>query len=115
MIIPHQYNEIFMNLKNLQFRLSTLLLILCCTVFCTNAQPGIAEMNQATGNIRQSFFSARDTSLILASIFSITGAVKIYYNWQMGKDRITPEVAGWFFASLFMILAGPFLQQLFGI
>lgn len=79
------------------------------------AQPGIAEMNQATGNLRQSFFSARDASLVLAGLFGITGAVKIYYNWQMGKDRISPEVAGWFFASLFMILAGPFLQALLGI
>lgn len=79
------------------------------------AQPGIAEMNQATGSLRQSFFSARDASLVLAGIFGITAAVKIYYNWQMGKDRITPEVAGWFFAALFMILTGPFLQQLFGI
>lgn len=79
------------------------------------AQPGIAEMNQATGSLRQSFFSARNASLVLAGIFGITGAVKIYYNWQMGKERITPEVAGWFFASLFMVLAGPFLQQLFGI
>lgn len=93
-----------------------LIVLIFCLLPCTGiAQPGIAEMNQATGNLRQSFFSARDASLVLAGIFGITGAVKIYYNWQMGKDRITPEVAGWFFASLFMILAGPFLQALLGI
>lgn len=91
-------------------------LIYCLISGNVLAQPGIAEMNQATGNLRQSFFSARDASLVLAGIFGITGAGKIYYNWQMGKDRhITPEVAGWFFASLFMILAGPFLQALLGI
>jgi len=92
-----------------------LIVIFSLFIIPAYSQPGIAEMNQATGNLRQSFFSARDASLVLAGLFGITGAVKIYYNWQMGKDRITPEVAGWFFASLFMILACPFLQALLGI
>ena len=79
------------------------------------AQPGIADMQQATGQLRGSFFSARDATLVLAALFGIAGAVNIYYNWQMGKGHVTPAVAGWFFASLFMILLGPFLQGLFGI
>lgn len=92
-----------------------LTIALCLFIIPAYAQPGITEMNQATGSLRQSFFSARNASLVLAGIFGITGAGKIYYNWQMGKDRITPEIAGWFFAALFMILAGPFLQTLLGI
>ncbi|WP_316819101.1 DUF4134 family protein [Pedobacter nyackensis] len=79
------------------------------------AQPGIAEMNQATGQLRQSFFSASSATLVLAAIFGIAGAVAVYHNWQMGKERITAEVAAWFFAAFFMILLGPFLQSLFGI
>lgn len=79
------------------------------------AQPGIAEMNQATGDLRGSFFSARDATLVLAAIFGICGAVNIYYNLQMGKEKITGKVAAWFFAAFFMILMGPFLQVLFGI
>jgi hypothetical protein len=79
------------------------------------AQPGISEMNQATGDLRGSFFSARDATLVLATLFGIIGAVNVYYNWQMGKDRITTKVAAWFFAAVFMILMGPFLQALFSI
>jgi hypothetical protein len=80
------------------------------------AQPGISELSQATADLKHSFFSARDATLVLATLFGIVGAVKVYYNWQMGKDRhITAEVAAWFFASFFMILLGPFLQALFGI
>lgn len=91
-----------------------IILTLACSA-SARAQPGIAEMNQATGDLRLSFFSARDASMVLAGIFGIVGAVKVYYNWQMGKHHITPEVAGWFFASLFMIVAGPFLEALLGI
>ena len=95
-----------------------LLLITLIIVFywsTVSAQPGISEMNQATADLRRSFFSARDAALVLATLFGIAGAVNIYYNWQMGKDKVTAKVAAWFFAAFFMILAGPFLQQLFGI
>jgi hypothetical protein len=79
------------------------------------AQPGIAEMQEATNDLNHSFFSAVDATLMLAAIFGITGAVKIYYNLQMGKDKFTAEVAAWFFAALFMVLLGPFLQALLGL
>ena len=72
-------------------------------------------MQQATGDLKRSFFSARDATQVLAAIFGVCGAVKVYYNWQMGKNRITGEVAAWFFAALFMVLLGPFVQTLFGL
>lgn len=94
--------------------LSTFVLTL---FFCANvqAQPGIAEMQQATGQLRGSFFSARDATMVLAGLLGICGAVNIYYNMQMGKEKFTGKIAAWFFAAFFMILMGPFLQALFGI
>jgi hypothetical protein len=79
------------------------------------AQPGINEMQQAQQDLSASFFSAFDLSLVIAGLLGITGAVKIYHNWQMGRDRIDADVAAWFFAALFMVLAGAFLRALFGI
>ena len=89
------------------------LLLLVITV--GNAQPGLDEMQQAQQSLTSSFFSALDCSLVIAAIFGILGAVRIFHNWQMGHPRIDQAVAGWFFAALFMILAGAFLQALFGI
>ncbi|WP_439698155.1 DUF4134 family protein [Mucilaginibacter sp. AW1-7] len=83
--------------------------------FPAHAQPGIDEMQQAKQNLTSSFFSAVDFSLVLAGLFGIVGAVKIYHNWQMGKEQITNDVAAWFFASFFMVIAGAFLQAVFGI
>jgi len=79
------------------------------------AQPGLDEMRQAQQSLQQSFFSATDLSLVIAAIFGIFGAVRIYHNWQMGHPRIDQAVAAWFFAALFMILAGTFLRAVFGI
>ena len=88
---------------------------LCLLALGAYAQPGIDEMQQAQQQLTSSFFSALDCSLVLAGIFGITGAVRIYHNWQMGHPRIDQAVAGWFFAALFMVLAGAFLQAIFGI
>ena len=88
---------------------------LCCLAYPSWAQPGIDEMNQARQDLTSSFFSALDCSLVIAGIFGITGAVKIYHNWQMGKPRIDSEIASWFFAAFFMVLAGAFLRAVFGI
>jgi hypothetical protein len=79
------------------------------------AQPGIDEMQQAQQDLSSSFFSALGCALVIAGLFGITGAVKIYHNWQMGKPRIDSDVAAWFFAALFMVLAGAFLRAIFGI
>lgn len=95
-----------------------ILKIVCCLCLCALgaiAQPGIDEMQQAQQQLTSSFFSAVDFSLVLAGIFGIIGALRIYHNWQMGHPRIDQAVAGWFFAALFMVLAGAFLEAVFGL
>jgi len=72
-------------------------------------------MQQAQRQLTSSFFSAMDFALVLSGIFGIAGALRIYHNWQMGHPRIDQQVAAWFFAALFMVIAGAFLQGVFGI
>jgi hypothetical protein len=79
------------------------------------AQPGLNEMQQAQSDLSSSFFSALDCSLVVAAIFGILGAVRIYHNWQMGHPRMDQAVAGWFFAALFMVLSRVFLRAIFSI
>jgi hypothetical protein len=88
---------------------------LCLLALGANAQPGLDEMQQAQQSLSTSFFSAMDCALVLAAIFGILGAVRIYHNWQMGHQRIDEAVAAWFFAAFFMVLAGAFLQAMFGL
>ncbi|MBD1362536.1 DUF4134 family protein [Mucilaginibacter sp. ZT4R22] len=89
----------------------------CCFLgwLATMAQPGIAEMQQAKQDLTASFFSAFDCSLVIATLVGLNGALKIYHNAQMGKDRVDSDVAAWFFAAIFITLAGAFLRALFGI
>ena len=94
-----------------------ILVFSCCWLLTlgASAQPGIDEMQQAQQQLASSFFSALDFALVIAAIFGIIGAVRIYHNWQMGHPRIDEAVLAWFFAAVFMVLAGAFLRALFGI
>jgi hypothetical protein len=89
--------------------------LLCLFSAGAAAQPGIDEMQQAKQQIASSFFSAFDFAMVLSTLLGSVAAVKIHHNWQMGKPRIDNDVAAWFFAAIFMILSGAFLQALFGI
>jgi hypothetical protein len=88
---------------------------LCLLALGVNAQPGLDEMQQAQQSLSSSFFSAMDCALVLAAIFGILGALRIYHNWQMGHPRIDEAVAGWFFAAFFVVLSGAFLRAMFGL
>ncbi|MGF7079717.1 DUF4134 family protein [Mucilaginibacter sp. UYCu711] len=94
---------------------TVMLLLLCLMTLNSLAQPGLDEMQQARQDLTGSFFSSIDASLVLAAIFGLIGAVRIYHNWQMGKQQITTDVAAWFYAALFMVLMGAFVRAIFGI
>lgn len=87
----------------------------CLAPVTCMAQPGISEMQQARQDLSGSFFSAMDFALVVAGLLGIAGAVRIYHNWQMGRDRVDAQVAAWFFAAMFMVLSGAFLRSMFGI
>jgi len=94
-----------------------LLIFSCCWLLAlgASAQPGIDEMQQAQQQLSSSFFSALDWAMVMAGILGIIGGLRIYHNWQMGYPQIDEMVLAWFFAAVFMVLAGAFLQAVFGI
>lgn len=94
-----------------------IILILIALKQQVHAQPGISEMHQVTQDLKKTYLSAVDASLVLAGIFGLFGAIRIYHNWQLGKHHfhVDYEIAAWFFASLFIVLLGAFLTALFGI
>lgn len=92
-----------------------LTLSICLSPLLAFAQPGINEMQQAKQDLSASFFSAFDCSMVVACLLGLGGAIRIYHNWQMGRERIDAQVAGWFFAAVFMVISGAFLRAIFGI
>ncbi|OYD43625.1 DUF4134 family protein [Sphingobacterium cellulitidis] len=80
------------------------------------AQPGINEFYFASGEMHRWYFSLSDLVLVIGAIAGILGGLRIYANWQSGKQHhIDAQVMGWFFSCLFLTLVGAFLKALYGI
>lgn len=81
--------------------------------------PGIAEFDQATGQMHSVYLSMSDLVLVIGALTGIIGGLRVYTNWQIGGHRhrnpIDSQVIGWFGSCLFLILAGIFIKALFGI
>ena len=88
---------------------------ICLLPVLCRAQPGISEMQRAKQDLTASFFSTFDFAMATAGLLGLAGAVRIFYNLQMGHERIVDQLSAWFFAAMFIILAGAFLRALFGL
>lgn len=87
--------------------------------FCSGQDPpGISEMNQATSEFHNWYFSMSDFVLVLGTISGILGGLRIYANWNTGHHHHHPidsQVIGWFLSCLFLTLVGSFLKALYGV
>lgn len=91
----------------LYFIVSTLLKIKA------QSPPGLAEIGQATNEISFMASAMLNLSLVIGALFGLVGGLRVYNNWQMGKDRIDVQVISWFAACLFLLVANIFIKALF--
>lgn len=85
-------------------------------VYRLGAQPGLSEFRQASAEIRGWYFNFSDFSLVLGAICGLVGGVRVFYNWQSGKDHhIDAQVMAWFLSCLFLSLLSATLKALYGI
>lgn len=80
-----------------------------------SAQEGVAEMNQAAGDIGRMFFSMEDLCYVIAAIIAIFGSIRVYNKWQRGREEITFDLLAWGGSCLFIVIMPKFLSLLFGI
>lgn len=77
--------------------------------------PGIAEINQGKAHMAQNFQALSALVLVVGAVFGLIGGLRVYNNWQMGKERIDIEVTGWLASCIFLSIIGLFLSGLFNV
>lgn len=78
--------------------------------------PGINEFYRASGEMHRWYYSFSDLVMVMGAISGIIGGLRIFVNWQSGRQHhIDAQVMGWFLSCLFLTLAGVFLQALFRV
>ncbi|MBD1430196.1 MULTISPECIES: DUF4134 domain-containing protein [Sphingobacterium] len=88
-------------------------LIISLNVKTLNAQPGINEFYSLTNEVNRYYFNFSDLALAIGAICGLIGGLRIYNNWQLGKDRIDTQISGWFMSCLFLTILSSVLKGLF--
>lgn len=71
----------------------------------TEAQDELATYVDPVGNI----------VMIIGGIVGLIGAIRVYSKWQNGDQDVTKSLMGWVGSSLFLVIAGYLIKQLFGV
>lgn len=79
----------------------------------TFAQPAISEFYSVSNQIDRYYISLSDLALAIGGVCGVLGGLRIYNNWQLGRDRIDAQIAGWFFSCLFLSILSSALKGLF--
>jgi len=77
------------------------------------AQPAINEFYSASNQIDRYYIVLSDLALAIGGICGVLGGLRIFNNWQFGRDRIDAQIAGWFFSCLFLSILSAVLKGLF--
>lgn len=88
-------------------------LIILCDSNKLIAQPGINDFYSITSEVNRYYFNLYDLTLAIGAICGLLGGLRIYNNWQLGKDRIDAQIAGWFMSCIFLTLIGSVLKGVF--
>lgn len=78
-----------------------------------NAQPGINEFYSLTSEVNRYYFNFSDLVLAIGAICGLLGGLRIYNNWQLGRDRIDAQITAWFMSCLFLSILSAVLKGLF--
>jgi hypothetical protein len=50
---------------------------------------------------------------VVAAVVGIVGALRVFVNWQNGKENVMASATGWLGACLFLLVANTVLRAMF--
>ncbi len=81
------------------------------------AQNGIADgaaaLETLTSDMEAYLDPVTTVVYIIAAVVGIVGALRVYVNWQNGKENVMATATGWLGACLFLLIANTVLRAMF--
>lgn len=74
---------------------------------------GAAALDALTGDLEAYLDPVTTVVYIIAAILGIIGAIRVYSNWQAGKENAWASASLWIGACLFLLIANTLLRAFF--
>jgi len=76
-------------------------------------QKGASALTALTTDLQSYIDPVTTVVYIVAAIIGLVGALKVYVNWQNGKENVMASATGWLGACLFLLIANTVLRAMF--
>lgn len=81
----------------------------------SNAQDGLAGINEADQKVRSYFEPGTNLMYAVGAILGLIGAVKVYQKWNSGDQDTGKVAAAWFGSCIFLVVVATVIKSFFGV
>ncbi|AEI52128.1 putative plasmid transfer protein (plasmid) [Runella slithyformis DSM 19594] len=76
-------------------------------------QRGASALTSLTGDLQSYIDPVTTVVYVVAAVIGLVGALRVYVNWQNGKENVMANATGWLGACLFLLIANTVLRAMF--
>ncbi|MDF7821857.1 DUF4134 family protein [Runella sp. MFBS21] len=76
-------------------------------------QKGASALTALTSDLQSYIDPVTTVVYVVAAVIGLVGALKVYVNWQNGKENVMASATGWLGACLFLLIANTVLRAMF--
>lgn len=103
-----------MRSKGLKEKCTAVAALVMCYLH-SNAQDGLAGINEADQKVRSYFEPGTNLMYAVGAILGLIGAVKVYQKWNSGDQDTGKVAAAWFGSCIFLVVVATVIKSFFGV
>lgn len=74
---------------------------------------GAQSLDALTADLEMYLDPVTTVVYVVAAIVGVVGCLRVYTNWQQGKDNVMSGALGWFGSMLFLLIANSVVRAMF--
>ncbi|WP_037299732.1 DUF4134 family protein [Runella limosa] len=74
---------------------------------------GASALNSLTSDMEAYIDPVTTVVYVVAAVVGLVGALRVFINWQNGKENVMANATGWLGACLFLLIANTVLRAMF--
>ncbi|GHB87366.1 DUF4134 family protein [Persicitalea jodogahamensis] len=76
-------------------------------------EAGASALSSLTTSLQDYIDPVTTVVYVVAAVVGLVGALRVFVNWQNGKENVMATATGWLGACLFLLIANTVLRAMF--